>query len=109
MSLATLLVHDVTILTSTYSTDRYNNQVRTGATSTVVKGWISQRTQTEDTDQREARVSDWVLFLHPEASITGLDRVAWEGLTFEVTGPANPAWSPAGLHHLEVPLRVVVG
>ncbi len=111
MTLTSLLVHDVTILTPAEDTDRYGNTVKNwdNATPTTVKGWVSQSSQTEDSDHREAQVSEWRLFLHPNASITGADRVVWEGITFEVVGPANPAWSPAGRHHLEVPLRVVAG
>lgn len=111
MTLTSLLVHDVTILTPSTDTDRYNDAVKDwgDATETGVKGWVSQRTQTEDHDQREAQVSGWILYLHPDASITGKDRIVWEGITFEVDGPPNPAWTPRGEHHLEVPLRVVTG
>lgn len=111
MTLTSLLVHDVTVLTATATTTRYGDTGKdwTDPLQTTVKGWVSQRTQTEDHDQREAQVSDWVLFLHPDESLTGLERVVWEGITFEVEGPANPAWTPRGLHHYEVPLRVVTG
>ena len=111
MTLASLLVHDVTILTAATTTNRYSDAEKDwdNATSATVKGWVSQRTQLEDHDQREAQVSDWILFLHPDATISGANRVQWEGITFEVEGPANPAWSPRGVHHLEVPLRVVTG
>lgn len=111
MSLATLLVHDVTVLTAATVTDRYGNAAKDWDTATeaTVKGWVSQRSASEDRDHREAQVSDWVLFLHPDATVTGHNRIQWEGITFEVDGPANPAWSPRGLHHYEVPLRVVDG
>ena len=111
MTLTSLLVHDVTILTPATTTNRYNDAEKDwdNATETTVKGWVSQRSQIEDREQREAQVSDWILYLHPDETITGLDRVVWSGITFEVDGPANPAWSPRGQHHLEVPLRVVDG
>lgn len=111
MSFEALLVHDVTILTATSSESRYGDTEKnwTDPTESTVKGWVSQRSQLEDHDQREAQVSDWVLFLHPDATISGANRVRWEGITFEVEGPVNPAWSPRGVHHLEVPLRVVTG
>lgn len=111
MTFPTLLVHDVTILTAAEEIDRYGNTVKdwTAATSVVTKGWVSQRTQTEERERREAQVSDWILFLEPDETITGENRVSWAGITFEVDGPANPAWSPRGAHHLEVPLRVVAG
>lgn len=111
MTLASLLVHDVTITTPGYDTNRYGDEEKdwTEATTTTVKGWVSQRSGIEDRDHREAQASDWVLFLHAGTTITALDRVTWSGITFEVDGPPNPAWSPRGEHHLEVPLRVVVG
>lgn len=111
MTLETLLVHDVDILTAADDEDRYGNTVKDwdNATSAAVKGWVSQRSRLEDHDQREAQVSEWVLFLHPDATISGLNRVRWGGITFEVEGPPNPTWSPRGLHHYEVPLRVVTG
>jgi hypothetical protein len=106
-----LLVHDVTILTPGSDTSRYGDTVKdwSTATSTTVKGWVSQRNAAEDRDHREAQISGWVLFLHSDTTITGFDRVTWSGITFEVDGPVNPAWSPRGEHHLEVPLRVVTG
>lgn len=111
MTLASLLVHDVTLIEPGETTDRYSNTVKDwdNTTDTVVKGWVSQRSALEDHDQREAQVSDWILYLHPDAAITGEYRVSWSGITFEVDGPPNPAWTPRGEHHLEVPLRVVAG
>ena len=112
MSFASLLVHDVTIVHPATVADRYGGTDKdwAAATTTTVKGWVSQRSATEDrTDGREAEVSGWVLFLHPDATIASGDRVTWEGLTLEVDGPANPAWTPRGRHHLEVPLRIVDG
>lgn len=111
MTLAGLLVHDVTVLTPAAEADRYGGTVKRWdtATSSTVKGWVSQQSRSENLDGREAQVSGWVLFLHPDATITGKDRVVWEGITFEVDGPPNPASSPRGLHHYEVPLRVVDG
>lgn len=111
MTLTSLLVHDVTILTPGYDTNRYGDEEKdwTEATSATVKGWVSQRSGIEDRDHREAQASEWVLFLHTSATITGFDRVTWAGITFEVDGPILPAWSPRGEHHQEVPLRVVAG
>lgn len=115
MTLTSLLVHDVTILTAASTTDRYNNTVKDwgNATERDVRGWVSQRSQLEDHDQREAQVSDWILYLDAGDPITGANRVRWNdpasAVTFEVEGPPNPAWSPRGEHHVEIPLRVVTG
>ncbi len=111
MSFAGLLVHDVTILTAARAENRYGREEKdwSSATETTAKGWVSQSSRSEVIDGREAQVSSWVLFLHPDAVLDGLDRVRWEGITFEVDGPPNPAWTPRGLHHYEAPLRVVDG
>ena len=110
MSFASLLDHDVTILTPVETADRYGGTEKTSWTPATVKGWVSQRGGSEQTDLREAQVSTWVLYLHPTATIDGKARVQWEGITFEVDGPPNPAHRPGtGLHHYEVPLRVVDG
>lgn len=111
MTLQSLLVHDVTILTAAASTSRYGDSEPDWATaaSAAVKGWISQRSTSEDTDHRTAEISDWILYLDTGTTITAANRVTWSGITFEVAGPVNPAWSPRGEHHLEVPLRVVDG
>jgi hypothetical protein len=106
-----LLTKDVTILTPTTEANRYGGTDKRwdNATETTVKGWVSQTSRLEVTDGREAQVASWVLFVDPDTTVTGKDRVEWEGITFEVDGPPNPVHRPGGLHHYEVPLRVVVG
>lgn len=111
MTLASLLVHDVSVLTATAVENRYGGTDLDWSNPTIatVKGWVSQRSSTEDFVDRDAQVDQWILFLHPHATVTHANRVAWEGIVFEVDGRPNPAWSPRGLHHYEVPLRVVAG
>lgn len=111
MSLTSLLIHDVTIITPIDVENRYGGTDRSweGATEVEVKGWISQRSTSEVIVGREAQISEWVLFLHPDATITGLDRVRWNATTFEAAGEPLPAWTPRGQHHIEVPLRLVDG
>ena len=111
MSLQGLLVHDVTILRATTTTDRYENVVVSWSspTETGVKGWITQRNRSEDNDQRSAEISDWVLFAPADTDIVAGDRVQWGGVTYEVDGPPLRAYTPRGEHHVEAGLRVVVG
>lgn len=111
MTFSGLLVHDVTILTPGTQADRYGGTDKRwdNAEEATVKGWVAQQSRSEVTDGREAQVSGWVLYLDPDATVTGKDRIVWEGITFEVDGPPNPAWTPRGLHHYEVPLRAVTG
>jgi hypothetical protein len=111
VSIQALLVHDVVIVTAATTTGRYGDAVKDwdGATRTTVKGWLARKNQQEVNGTREAEVYDSVLFLAADATITGADRVEWQGGTYEVAGPPNQAWTPRGEHHLEVPLRRVDG
>lgn len=113
VSLTSLMVHDVTLVRAGSTESRYGDSVKDWAssTSTTSKGWVSQRAREEVLDGREAQTTEWVLFLPAGTDVTGLDRVEWEGLTFEVDGPANDAWSPRmnAVHHIEINLRRVTG
>ncbi len=113
MTFSSLLVHDVTITRAGSTTDRYGDVIPdwSTASSSSVKGWVSQQSRSEVLDGREAQVSGWVAFFPAGTDVTGHDRVVWEGTTFEVAGPVNPAWSPRldGVHHVECQLSVVEG
>jgi hypothetical protein len=111
VSLASLLVHTVTILRAGTTTDRYGNTEPDwdAATSETAKAWLSQQSRTEDVDGRDALIQVWVAFLPPDVSVSGHDRLVWSGITFDVDGPLLPAWTPRGLHHYEATLRVVEG
>lgn len=95
-----------------WTTDRYNNRKPDWSTAarTAVRGWISQRSAEELLGHRNGEVSEWVGFFPRTAVIRATDRIERFGQTFEVAGPVNPAHTPhAGLHHFEVPLRIVEG
>lgn len=111
MTIDGLLVHDVSLLRAGSTTSRYGDETKDWATATrtTTKGWISQQARSEDRDNREAQISGWVLFVGPQEDVTGLDRVEWNDLTFEVDGPPLPAYRPQGLHHYELALRRVTG
>lgn len=111
MSLAGLLVHDVTIVTPGSTVGRYGDAVKDWATATetATKGWVARRSQDEVNGHREAQVSEWVLYVTADVALSGADRVVWGAYTFEVDGPPVRAWTPRGEHHVEVPLRYVSG
>lgn len=119
VSFRSTLVHDVTIVRATMVTDRYGNQVKDweNATRTTTKGWVSQQgavgrpASLENIEMREAEVSSWMVYLMPNEDVTPYDRIEWEGISFEVEGPPNPAYSPRtrSVHHKEVRVRVVEG
>lgn len=111
MTLASLLVHDVTVVRAGDDTDRYGNTARdwSTATSTATKAWVHQQTGSEVLDGRDAQVSGWVCYLPAGTVVDGADRIVWGALTFEVDGPPTRAWTPQGEHHVEARLRHVDG
>lgn len=109
MSLRSLLVHDVTVITASDTTDGNGFTKKAWTTGSTIKGWISQQSSTEVRDGREAQVSTWVLFVESPNTVEGVDRVSWSGVTFDVDGAPRHAWTPRGEHHVEVPLTVVDG
>lgn len=114
MTLASMMVHDVTVVHAGTTTDAYGNQTKdwTAATRTAVRGWVSQTSGNEVLDGREAEVSEWAVYLPAGTVVTGGDRVEWADLpavTFEVDGPPNPARTPRGPHHVEARVKVVEG
>lgn len=106
--------HLVIAVQPVVSTDRNGSTVRSykesdGATRVPnVPAWVQQSSADEThSDGRNAAVSDWVAFTLFEFS--RFDRLEWNGKTFEVEGEPNPLYTPRGLHHHEVGLRVVEG
>lgn len=115
---AGLLVHSVARIRPSTSTDAHGNDVKTytvpPATSLSFAAWLQQDDRAEPrTDGREALTQRW-LMISNETDVRGGDRIVWAtgGLTFEVDGPPEPAYTPASAtaaHHLEATLRVVEG
>ncbi|WP_406337375.1 hypothetical protein [Streptomyces sp. NBC_00649] len=114
---ADLLPHLVDVAHPGRTTDRYGNEVDdwSAATHVPVRAWLQQNTGSEVTDQRNAQIGEWLMMCNPQSAVGvpltvyGSDRVAWSGVTFEVIGPAGPAYTPNELHHYEIRLRVVEG
>lgn len=111
MSLATLMSRTVTIVTPGVRVDAYsdNQPDWTTATSVATVGWLAQTSTLEDLDGRNATSSLFSLTLPAGTAIFNKDRVVIDGVTYEVDGSPTSAHTPAGEHHLEVPLKVVAG
>jgi hypothetical protein len=107
------MVHDVVLIRAGSTTSRYGDEIRdwSAAERTTVKGWVAQRDRSENVDGREAQDRTFIVYLPAGTDVTGLDRVEALGLTLEVVGPPNRAWSPRlrGEHHVELDGRVVTG
>jgi hypothetical protein len=112
-----LLVHTVTVVDPAEVTDAYNDTTYDygpAATRTTVKAWLQQDQRTEPArDGRDPLEERWLLVTN-HSPISGLSRIEWPGhpagaVTFQVDGPTEPAYTPAGFHHTEATLRIVEG
>lgn len=110
-----LLTDEVVVLTPTRSPDAYGDEALgypDADSSQAVPALLQQTAAQEVTTGRDTQVSDWLLFLLPEVSITGDSRVfrISDGVTFEVLGPPNVLTHPRkGPHHIEARLRTFQG
>lgn len=108
MSLESLLSQTVTILHQIVSAeDEYGATVKTWGNPTTHRGRLSSQTPREITDGRDTLIADWVLYLLPDASITGRDRVTVNGVTFQVIGPPALLETPVQSSHIKANLRAV--
>lgn len=111
---ALLLPQQVTIVRPAESIDSFGNTVYdygAAATRTTVAAWLQQDRRTEPrSDGREPLVQRWALVTNHQ-DVQGRDRVEWSETpaVFEVEGPPEPTYTPAGFHHTEATLRVVSG
>jgi head-tail adaptor len=111
MSHATLLVRTVSVLRAATTTNRYNDSAKNwdSTTSWTVNGWLAQQSTSETLDHREAVSQGLILHLDADTEIAAGDRVRIDGVTYDVAGEPNVAWTPRGAHHIECQLTVVVG
>lgn len=108
MSFLGLLVHDVWIVTAGLGDDIYNNvEADWGATATrtASKAWVTQVGTAEDSNDRQTPAARWVCFLPAGTAVSFTNRIEWGDYAFEVDGLPHQAWTPAGVHHIQVPLR----
>lgn len=107
-----LLPHQVTRVRPAVTTDSYGNQTRdygAPADRKVMGAWVQQDQRTEPrSDGRDPLVQVWLMVTN-DPDVQGYDRIEWDGPTMDVFGPPEPAYTPAGYHHMESTLRVVAG
>jgi hypothetical protein len=103
-----LLPHTVTVISPTITTGVYGEQVRTyGTTGTSIRAYVQPEGGSELNEARNAE--SLALQMFTVDSLAADDRVSWEGMTFDVIGPARRFDTPRGLHHYESSLRRVAG
>lgn len=104
-----LLPHTVTRVRPVTTTDAHGNATETGTSEKSMAAWVQQDQRTEPrTDGRDPLVQLW-LMLTNDTDVLGGDRIEWGGKVFEVEGPPEPVYTPAGYHHTESTLRAVSG
>lgn len=104
-----LLIHTGTLTHPTTTTDAYGNTVCGYSAGSSITAWLQQNTRDEPhTDGRDALVQTWLLMTNEE-DVRGRDRFTCDGITYEVEGPPEKVYTPAGFHHVEATLRVVTG
>lgn len=108
-----LLPLSVVLVRPAVTTDRYNNpsyDYGPAAARTTIRAWIEQADLAREQirDGRDAIESGWKLITN-HTGVDPLDRVEWDGQTFDVDGEPWPVYTPAGLHHIEGSLRKVQG
>lgn len=112
MSFAGLLVHEVQIVTAAESEDDYGNTVYDwglSATRVTSMAWITQLGTSEDRNDRQTPAASWICFLPSGTAVNFTNRIEWGDVVFEVDGLPLVAWTPAGEHHIQAPLRYSAG
>lgn len=111
MSVLDLLTDSCEVLTQGIaSVDAYNVPQFGQTDSTTYHCRLEQRgTPVEIVVGRDTLHSDWLLYLPPDAVVTGYDKVSHAVGLFEVAGQPYPVWGSTAPDHLEVSLRLVTG
>lgn len=108
MSLALLLSQTATVVhVESGTVDRYGDATSVETSRVHYAARVEQAASTETTEGRDTIVSDWRLYLPPDAVIGASDRVECSGNVFEVVGAPDAVRSPRGVHHIEARLRYV--
>lgn len=89
----------------------YHMPAETWGAAVAYRGYLEHTSSQEITDDRDTRVSDWLVVLPATAALTALDRVQEGGRTFEVVGAPERVYNPrTGVtSHVEARLRLVEG
>ncbi len=90
--------------------DDYNNEI---ANDTVIdtKRYacrLQQSPSKEITVGANTQITNWVIYLPPEADVRGTDVLEVDGQKYEVVGPPTVSITPSGPHHKTANLIVVV-
>ena len=106
MSFDRLLNAEAVVMRLTGNTDTYGNVERAFSPVATIKVRLDVSSSVETTDDRESTTQTGVVYTRePDvrpSDLLNVDSVAWE-----VSGVPIPRFSPASLHHYEIPVRRV--
>lgn len=109
---ARLLPVEVDWIRPASTTDSYGNTVddwdEEATTTSQLQVWVDHRRTVEQRDGRDVTVTTLLLITN-ELGVAAIDRFAWGDHTYEVDGEPAVVYTPAGPHHVEAALRLVVG
>lgn len=110
MSFTALLIHSVVVRNPAAPTeDRYGNEVLVLDAGVAEMARIQQTDATELLQNRDTRVTKFLMFSGPSSVITSLSIVEWDGRTFRVDGEPWHVDDGAGPHHVETKLEEILG
>lgn len=99
--------------------DEYNNPTHTYGAWTSYLGELQQSSSSEQTVNRDTAISDWLLWLPPDAVIDSDSQVRVDGqvgpdgvqVVFEVVGAPESVWHPWArrVDHIYARVKVVTG
>lgn len=88
---------------------RYNTPTITESSRETVQGRMEKQAGLEDPDRPGVVVNQWRLIVNdPGYELTSIDRVEWDGSTFNVLGTPQKHYTPRGVHHHEYDLEEVI-
>jgi hypothetical protein len=104
MSFDRLLNSQAVVMRLTGSTDTYGNVERAFTAVATIRVRLDVSSSVETTDDRESTTQTGVVYTREHdvrpSDLLNVDSVAWE-----VSGVPIPRFSPASLHHYEIPVR----
>lgn len=106
------LVRDIVLTRRTPGTaDQYGNQNLTVDESFALKGELQLMSTTENQEDRDTTVSDWMLILPAGTPAGRFDLATVDGLAYEIIGQPETIVSPwtGATSHVEARLRSTQG
>lgn len=108
MSLAKLLNQQLTLISTGSTVDEYGDSILTGGTSTSIVGYLEQSMTDEAQVDRDTITQEWECYLPADTSVTGYDRIGFNGQTFQIIGAPWSVHNPrtGAVSHIKLKLKV---